>query len=512
MLKIANPEIFSRYRQNERNGNPFTSVYFWLMALVFASMGAITWAIRGSAGWGGVDGTVVPGLMWGILFYYYCRRIGIEAGAIVFWLGMGIGLGGELGYGQYTSWILGKFYAGDEIIAIEPWMGYLWFMICGIGWAAPGGILLGWVLGGKKAAGQWILRVMLLVLLLVILFAWPFMDWLSMQVVQFAPGFLFPNAHLGIYDGQLGSHLQRTVYTNTQNFLVLLWWILALVTAVWQRDRKTVVSGLIIGGGFGLGFMQSAAWCLGYGAAADLVDWWKIWELNAGFNLGILYALVLWWAVSDLGKQQLKNKGQGVTAEIVEGKPLKIRAQILFTALAGVVLIFFMSFEYFFWTGIGLLVLFFISVSGTAGRTDTLRDAIAQRDKILLAYSVFLLLFLLFHGGSERAGVMLSLYPPEAVDQYAWPVQRILLFLPLALVLTIFYFYWVRQIFIPTGEWSLTKNSSVRLIDLMTLSGFIGAVSIWPAKISVFYAFFIFLSLFAFNRLNKKIDKIIISS
>ena len=73
--------------------------------------------------------------MWGLLFYYYAYRIGLDAAPVVFWLGMGIALGGELGYGQYTAWILGKFYVGDDIISIEPWIGYLWFMVCGIGWA-----------------------------------------------------------------------------------------------------------------------------------------------------------------------------------------------------------------------------------------------------------------------------------------------------------------------------------------------------------------------------------------
>jgi len=81
-----------------------------LPMLLFGSVGAIAWAVRGTSGWGGVDGTLIPGLMWGVLWYYLAYRKGIDARGLVLWLGLGISLGGELGYGQYVGWIQGKFY------------------------------------------------------------------------------------------------------------------------------------------------------------------------------------------------------------------------------------------------------------------------------------------------------------------------------------------------------------------------------------------------------------------
>ena len=42
----------------------------------------------------------------------------------------------------------------------------------------------------------------------------------------------------------------------------------------------------------------------------------------------------------------------------------------------------------------------------------------------------------------------------------------------------------------------------------MTLTGLVGAASIWPWKISVVYAFFVCLALFAFNRMNRRFDKV----
>ncbi len=70
-----------------------------------------------------------------------------------------------VGYGQYTSWIRGIFYVGEGTIPIKPWLGYFWFIMCGIGWAAPGGILLGWAIGKRVSMQIWIVRSFLLAVL-----------------------------------------------------------------------------------------------------------------------------------------------------------------------------------------------------------------------------------------------------------------------------------------------------------------------------------------------------------
>ena len=303
MMTIFDEEKYFKHIQfNEKSDN---SWYYELLLpiLLFGSMGAITWAIRGTAGWGGVDGTVVPGLTWGILWFYLCYRKGVDARGIVLWLGLGISIGGELGYGQYTSWIQGVFYAGETTYPISPLIGYLWFFICGIGWAAAGGIILGWILGDSVSKSVWIIRSLLIIIILIIMFAWPFIDWLGEQFLKLWPNLLFPNADLGLYSGKLDHHLERTVYTNTQNFAVLVWWLVALLISYFQKDKTTLFTGILIGLGFGLGFMQSAAWCLGYSIAPDYIDWWKVWELNSGFNLGLLYAVAMYWAIRKLGKK-----------------------------------------------------------------------------------------------------------------------------------------------------------------------------------------------------------------
>ncbi len=482
----------------------------FLPILLFGSIGAIAWAIRGTAGWGGVDGTVIPGLMWGLLWYYLAYRKGIDARGIIFWLGLGIALGGELGYGQYVSWIRGIFYVGKETIAIEPWLGYFWFIMCGIGWAAPGGILLGWALGKHVSTGHWIIRSSILILLLVFLFAWPCVDWLGEILLKTNSSILFPNADLGIYSTELGKHLNRTVYTNTQNFAVVVWLIIALLEAAFQRDKITIVTGLTIGGGFGLGFMLSALWTLGYGFAPTYIDWWKMWELNSGFNLGVLYAITFYWAIRNIDKTSQSQKA--ITKETeVRTKQIEWR-DTLFLAFGGFLLLFFVGFEYFFWTGLALSLFYFVAMSLTTIGISNSNLIKERRKNISLIYSIYFLVFMMFHGGSERLGIVFELYSLDEVSQYSWPIKRILFFLPVAIVISCVAIYKMWNALRPNTEQNkleiFTSKQSMLIIDLMTVMGFIGVLSIWPAKISVFYALFLVLAIFAFNRIEHRFDLI----
>lgn len=480
-----------------------------LAMLLFGSIGAITWAIRGTAGWGGVDGTVVPGLMWAVLWYFLAFRKGLDARGIVLWLGLGLAIGGELGYGQYVSWVRGNFYVGDGTIAIEPWLGYFWFAMCGIGWAAPGGVILGWALGKRVSTGAWVARVITLAILLVLLFAWPVMDWLGEMLLKTQSSIIFPNADLGIYTAELGKHLSSTVYTNTQNFAVVVWWIMALILALFQRDKTTVITGLILGGGFGLGFMQSAMWVLGYVIAPDYIDWWKMWELNAGFNLGVLYALAFYWAIRHFDKA---HHSETKTANHILSRTKRMEwHDTLFLASAGFVLLFFVGFEYFFWTSLALSFFYFIAMCFTTVGGLASNVIEERRKRIMLIYSIFYLLFLMFHGGSERFGIVFELYALDEVSQYSWPINRILVFVPIAIFITsiaIYHMWKVFQAEEKSGNLLISKLP-LRIIDLMVIMGSIGILSIWPAKISVFYGLFLVLAVFAFNRLEyllKKVD------
>jgi hypothetical protein len=442
MMIVSDKAKYARHRERR------TRFYgLWLPMLLFGSIGAIAWAIRGTSGWGGIEGTIIPGMTWGLLWYYLCHRNGIEARGIPLWLGLGIALGGELGYGQYVSWIQGKFQVGDATIPVAPWNGYAWFVICGIGWGAPGGIALGWALSAKASPGRWLVR------LLVPLGA-ACAGWL---LVQTCPWSFFPNYSLGLYADKVDHHLIRTVYTNTQNFVVAVWWVATLLVAALQKDRATLTIGAIIGGGFGIGFSLAALWCLGYSYAPGYIDWWKMWELNTGFNLGLLYVVALYWATGRVDKSHRPN-----------GDPLD------------------------------------------EGAAKSPPNLLERRRGMALILSAGLLLYVLFSGASSNVGVLLGLYKESAVDQYAWPAARMALFAPAAvLILGVCAYQIGRLVWLtrtPASRDFEIPRLPERMADLMALIALVGAATIWPSQIGVLYALFLCLALFAYHRLNRFLD------
>jgi hypothetical protein len=506
MMMVLDNARFQRYRRAREQTDRLLLHDLWLPALLFGGVGAITWAIRGTDGWGGIDGTLAPGLAWGLIWHYLCARRGIDARGVVLWLGLGIALGGELGYGQYVSWIRGQFETEGGILPVARGTGLAWFILCGIGWGAPGGILLGWALDARRTVRVWTLRAALVVVLLAFIFNLPFapggagmVSWLGEQVARHCPWLLFPLSGSVDYAGTADRDLVRTIYTNTQNFAVVAWWLAALAVAALERSRATLVSGAVIGGGFGIGFMVSALWCLGYAHAPHWIDWWKMWELHAGFNLGLLYAVVLYWASRRLEKTGAPSAPPRIL-------PADSTATG-FMAAAGFVLVFAAGVEYFFWTGLALALFYpaslIVAVRFAPGH------AVETRKHISLVYAAFLLVFMLCHGGVSRLGVFLELYAPEAVDQYAWPPARIALLVPPAAVLVIATLIAMAK---PLRAGVLSAAPSPRLparmIDLFAFIGLVGAVSIWPSKIGVLYAFLLCLTLFACTRINRRFDEL----
>ena len=560
-MNIADPEIDQRHKDNRTS---MREVVF--VSLVFAGMGAITWAIRGTAGWGGMDGTLVPGLTWGLLWWYVCWRKGIDARGIPLWLGLGLTLGGELGYGQYVSWLRGEFSVGDEILPISQWLSLTWFGICGIGWAAPGGIALGWALAGRKSLGVWLARLVVPLgfafLTRIAIQTWPWLffpkwnqglyvaesnatgaaetstdsqgtmlaiwflcatlcvvvcvltakvrlpQWIARGILISAVGIVsllllpvaqwlfFPSDQLGLFTGQLGQHLGRTVYTNSQNMIVVGWWLGALLIAGLNRDRQTLLAGLVIGAGFGVGFPLSALWCLGYQYDPGLVDWWKMWELQSGVNLGLLYVAVLYWSLPRVDESP-------AVAPVSGNSMYQTWCETVAMALGTALIIHVASRDHFLTVGVFLGCFYVVPLLLSAPQPGAVND---RQRAVTFVYSVFLLVFMLAWGVSTQAGILLGLYDAQATDQYAWPMARAVIFTPACLLIVAVGVFkmWeaIRDPRIGFPPHSAAPCIHARIVDLMTFTAAVGAISIWPAKIGACYAIVLCLVLFAFNRLN----------
>jgi len=78
---------------------------FVLPTLLFAVLGAMTWAVRGCAGAGGMNAHVAPGLTWGAAWWFLARDRGSEQSR------------------RYSSgWILLALAVGFAIACVRGWM------------------------------------------------------------------------------------------------------------------------------------------------------------------------------------------------------------------------------------------------------------------------------------------------------------------------------------------------------------------------------------------------------
>ncbi len=455
MLDIANRKKYQIYRKKFAKWKapcPFI-VTLVLPMLLFGSMGAITWAIRGTDGWGGIDGTIIPGMTWALLWYYLCYLKGIDSRAVIFWLGLGIAIGGQLGYGQYVSWIMGRFTIGQEIeimgrmttyLEIERWRGYVWFVIAGTSWGACGGVLLGWALKQNVTAKIWFVRI--IVPLIFCAFGW--------FLVKLYPSLFFPHFSVEFYTKGNCPDCVRTIYTNTQNFMVLMWWIGVLVVAMIQKDRPVLVIASALGVGFGIVFASSAMWFLGNEFAPQYIDWWKVWELQTGFLLGCLYAVTLHWATNEVDKVFNTDGTSGTNAQAA------------------------------------------------------VRSSIKQEKyrSLSLILTVTLLLYFLFQGSSFRISGLLGFYDVSQIDQYSWPIARIVIFIPVAVIIVSIAFIKMTRLLTSTQNQGFiafqASNIHKKIISLLIAIAIVGIATIWPSKIGVLYFGLLWIALFAVSQLE----------
>lgn len=500
MLTIADPDRYARHRTarvSDGTMNRMLPELLLSMAL-FGCIGSIAWAIRGTNGWNGIDGTIIPGMMWGILWWYCCARKGIQANSSALWLGLGIAVGGELGYGIYVSWIRGFFMqdSSGEMISVVPGIGWLWFFICGIGWGAPGGICLGWAISTKRSLSIWIPRILI-----------PYAAYHSgAWLVDTFPQTFLPNYDVVDYSDQSNSMIGRIIWTQTLNTKVLCAWLAAMWVAIVQRDKSSYMINGIIGGGFGFGFAISAIWCLGYGSEsyAQSIDWWKVWELNAGLFLGALYALALWWSIRDLDKRYTPE-GMPLSEDDFTHPAGVWNLRTTFEAGGVIILTMTIYYEDSFRTSVAMSALFAIptallimqSLNGLKPQECDLRRA-----QLAQAFCVFLFLFVTWHGATSTLGIHLGRHTEKMVDQYSWPIERQWLFAPLGIVFyagTVFHMFRTLRGSKPIYVKSFSTYIYFCIVGLYGT----GMISIWPSIIHYFYTILLCATLFTYTQLNK---------
>ncbi|MBX7072757.1 MAG: hypothetical protein K1X71_06375 [Pirellulales bacterium] len=266
-----------------------------LPTLLFAALGGMTWAVRGSSGYGASAGCVFAGVLWGTAWWFIARDPARQqsrrysSGWIVLALTVGVGISGARGWMQWPSFFEGKLqtnFARGEFVPISRMYGFVWLFIAGVPWAGVGACLLAWTASLRETrAWHWALRVACGIggaLLAKLLFD------------------KYPGIFLPMYDSlearyrdlEHNPNLRRLINDSGSAMLHLGLYLGLLLYELLRRDWKNVSLIATVGmvNGVGWALLQNWKWAPDVWSGANF-NWWRCWESSAGVSIGIAYGL-----------------------------------------------------------------------------------------------------------------------------------------------------------------------------------------------------------------------------
>jgi hypothetical protein len=267
---------------------------FFLPILLFAALGGMTWAVRGSSGYGSVKGCIFAGVLWGAAWWFIARNPGgpparrYASGWVILALTIGIGLAGARGWAQWSTFFDGVLQtntSAGEKVDIAPIYGHIWLFIAGVPWAGLGACLLAWCAAEKPlAAWQWSVR------LFCGFGAAFFASWLFEAYPQwFLP--LYSTMKEQYADATANPNLKRLINDNGAAIQHLGFYIGFLLFEIGRRDWKNVVLITTVGLVNGIGWALLANWHWAESLWPNMENHWRGWESTGGISIGIALGL-----------------------------------------------------------------------------------------------------------------------------------------------------------------------------------------------------------------------------
>jgi hypothetical protein len=266
-----------------------------LPTLLFGALGGMTWAVRGSSGFGTVWGCVFAGVMWGVAWWYIARDPSGEQSRryasawVVLAITLGVGLSGERGWMQWPSFFGGQILLNDvkgERLPISRGYGFLWMFIAGVPWAGLGACLLAWCGSLREMRiWHWILRIALGVGFAAL------GRWLVNAYPQeFWP--LYASLESQYHDLKANPNLAKLVRDNADAFTHLGCYVGFLMFEILRRDWKNSVLILTVGlvNGAGWALLQCWNWSHDVWGNASF-NFWRCWESSGGISIGVAYGI-----------------------------------------------------------------------------------------------------------------------------------------------------------------------------------------------------------------------------
>jgi hypothetical protein len=263
--------------------------------ILFAALGGMTWAVRGSSGFGGSAGCAFAGLLWGVGWWFISREpSGIQSrpyssGWIVLALTLGIGISGDRGWMQWSSFFEGRLqtdYSAGEFVPISPAYGFLWLFIAGMPWAGIGACCLAWCGSSKETRWHhWLMRIGCGIAGIV----------LARVLFESLPNLFLPlyETHIERYrDLEANPNLRRLINDNRNAITHMGAYLGLLGYEVGRRDWRNAVLIVTVGVLNGLGWAICQNWKWAYHVWPESnFNWWRCWESCGGLSIGIAYGV-----------------------------------------------------------------------------------------------------------------------------------------------------------------------------------------------------------------------------
>ncbi len=271
-----------------------------LPTLLFAALGAMTWAVRGCAGAGGMNAHVAPGLTWGAAWWFLARADAkgparrYTSGWILLALAAGFAIAGERGWMQWPNFFNGHLatnYAKGEFVPLSRAYGFLWFFIAGTAWAGLPACFLAWCASGQpRRAWDWTLRI-------ACGFGGACLAWLifAAHPQVFLP--LHDIIQAKYADFQANPNLAKLYRDNGASLRHLGFYLGFLAYEIARRDWRNVklilAVGLVTGAGWAA--CQNWQWAFRVWPGASF-NFGRCWEASGGVCIGLGFGLAYYLA------------------------------------------------------------------------------------------------------------------------------------------------------------------------------------------------------------------------
>lgn len=262
-----------------------------LPTLLFAALGAMTWAVRGCSGYGATAGCIFAGVVWGAAWWFIAREPHGErtrrysSAWIVPAMTIGVGLAGNRGWMQWPHFFderLYTNYAAGEWEPISRTYGFIWLFLAGVPWAGIGACMLAWCGSRRETrAWHWAIRMACGIGGALLL------RYLYLKYPQyFLP--LYETLEPKYNDLTQNPTLKRMINDCREAMLHMGFFLGLLAFEVGRREWKnvTLISTVGLVNGCGWSLCQNWKWAPRMWPEGHF-NWWRCWESSGGISIGV---------------------------------------------------------------------------------------------------------------------------------------------------------------------------------------------------------------------------------